>query len=104
MKKHYHLIDRVEADDEKWRDKEDEELGDIIKEDDGGFFRLIPDDNGTIVRDPDGQYQDIATGQRFKTSTLPEGRRQELIWNRGVGIPVRATRSGNRDEGEEGDA
>jgi hypothetical protein len=37
-------------------------IPDIIPEDIGGRFNLIPDENGTILRVGDGIYRDAATG------------------------------------------
>ena len=54
MKQHFHRLDRVEVDNMEWMDKKDDELGDILKEDRGGRYVLIPDINGTIIKGEDG--------------------------------------------------
>lgn len=78
LKKHVHIADRLEADSEIWRNKRDEELGDILKPERMGYFRLVGDPNGSIVQQQDGHYVDEASGERIKFSAFsfhqPSGR------------------------------
>jgi hypothetical protein len=55
----------------------EDRIPDIIPEDIGGRFDLIPDENGTILRMGDGIYRDAKTGHVFKRS--PAGPKSKAI-------------------------
>ena len=66
LKKHNQIAARIEEDGQVWKDMPDEALGDIANDDEGGWFRLVEDKEGSIVKQPGGTYYDTKTKQSFK--------------------------------------
>jgi hypothetical protein len=81
---------RYEAKGTQWVGKKDNELGDILKWPDGGWYRLIPDSRGTIVEYARGRFFDEDTGDKMRFAPLPEmpPGSKDHYWKRDKGIPV----------------
>jgi hypothetical protein len=103
LKKHRHIVARVEEDGQEWKNTSDNDLGDIIQDDEGGRFRLVEDEAGSIVELPGGAYYDTETKQSFKKVRKLKGK-SALPYRDGE-IPVRATKmrhlESDGDDGEE---
>lgn len=76
LKKHLHVVKRVEMDDMPFKDKTDEELGDIILPDKEGSPRLLPDEKGGVVSTGDKTFRDKRARVEYVVS-YPEGARKD---------------------------
>ena len=103
LKKHRHIVARVEEDGQEWKDVSDKDLGDIIKDDKGGRFRLVEDKAGSIVELFRGAYYDSKTGESFRK--VHKFKEKSALPYRDGEIPVKATKMGqlgsNGHDGEE---
>jgi hypothetical protein len=102
LKKHRHIVARVEEDGQEWKNASDKDLGDIIKDDKGGRYRLVEDKAGSIVELSGGGYFDTKTGQSFrKAHKFKE--KSALPYKVGE-IPVKATKMGQLEsDGHDGE-
>jgi hypothetical protein len=106
-KRFHEQLKRIKYDHQHEENMGDEELSDILPEDDGGSFRLIPDPQGNIVDDGNGWWNDEKTGERYQTNNdIQEG---EVIRVGGkevtaiCGVTYKAKRSKDAIGGDGGD-